>query len=187
MSKSILTTDNFVYCLNGGAGKLILTPDDTTGDVLLFHRTIPFNPPATLPNFTKVPGVFPPNEVGEWDVTGVPLGSLFQALSVSTFGDWRHRAAKAEDYPEAVGRVELPSITVEARANLLTTCGGATVPPQLRLDHRNNALRATLATGGNETRMLLMIGDDKPELFQLSTGKVPRFGNQRIPLALSSL
>ncbi|CAN7261207.1 hypothetical protein LJR220_001160 [Bradyrhizobium sp. LjRoot220] len=185
MAKSILAADKFVYVADNTAAKLKIDPDDDTGDVEVFERIIPFDATGSnLPDFDKVPGVFPPNESGEHSVNSIPPGSLYQALAFRRGNISDGSSPQEDDFPLAVGRVELPSIFVEARESLLTSCAGV---PQLKLSQDSNALRAALATGGEVTRMLLLVGNKKPRLFDTGQGPVPRFGaSGSVPVALGS-
>ncbi|WP_441236500.1 hypothetical protein [Bradyrhizobium sp. 930_D9_N1_4] len=185
MAMSILTPDKLLYVADMSSAKLLIEPNEDTGDVEVFERIIPFDATGSqLPDFNKIPGVFPPKEIGEHSVNSIPAGSLYQALAFRRGQISAGSQPSDDDFPLAVGRVELPSILVEGRESLLTSCAAV---PQLRLSQDSNALRAILATGGETTRMLLLVGNTMPRLFDTGQGPVPRFGaGGSIPVALSS-
>lgn len=175
MALSILSAENFLNVADLSTVRLTVKPTDETGDVELFERIIPFDATASnRPPFKKVQGkIFPKNEDGAHVLNPVTSGSLYQALAFSR-GLVSGVTPDDSELSSAVGRVELPCIHVEERdRSLLTACAGV---PQLILNQDNNALRASLATGPHKTRMLLLVGYEKPDLVDTGQGKVPRFG-----------
>src|SRR5262245_47045745 len=111
MATSILTPENFLYVADFGTARLKINPTDS--DVEVFERIIPFNATSSsLPLFNRIPGVFPPNKIGEHNLPqySIPTGSLYQALAFPRGTISAGSSPKEDDFPQAVGRVELPSI-----------------------------------------------------------------------------
>jgi len=184
MASSILTPMDFLYVADQSAAKVWVKPDDRARDVEVFQRVIPFDATgSSQPAFKKVPGIFTSGETRELSCP-VLAGSLYQALAFPRDSIPQGSLPARRDFPRAIGRVELPAFHVEARQPLLTACSG---DPQISLNHHGNTLRAALATGARETRMLLLVGNEKPALFSTGQGDMPRFGvNGSMPVALGS-
>ncbi|MFO1135566.1 MAG: hypothetical protein U1E30_10310 [Rhodoblastus sp.] len=182
MQLSILTPVNDVYVAHSSTADIQIRPTDEIGDVELFERVIPFDVSAsTLPPFKRVPVIYRPPGVGHHR-TAVPIGSMYQAVAFPR-GIISSTSLPVEaDFMSAVGRIELPSILEGPAGPMLTSCAGK---PQIAVSQENNALRVALATGAYDSRVLLLVGGDKPELFNDGQGTVPRFGQSaRVPLAI---
>ena len=176
-----LTPTEFAYVADRGEVHFDVTPSPF-GDAELFQRIVPFGATvATIPQFTKVPGIFDESQPIHHEVRNTPRGSLYQARLYRRGTVSPGQAPTDNDAP--IGRVDLPSILVESRADLLTTCRGDKA--QIKLDVGGNNLCASLATGHSLTRMLLLVGGIEPSLFDSGQGLIPRFDNQ-VPIALAS-
>jgi len=110
-----------------------------------------------------------------------PLGSLYQAML------FRRGAIDPDGHPTAndgpIGRVDIPIVVVELRDNLLTKCRG--VKAQIKLAVSGTSLCTSLATGVEDTRLLVLVGDVSPSLFSTAQGNVPRY-TDRAAIAFGS-
>lgn len=174
-----LTPDRF--CTVADGGRVLVDVDPTPhGDAELFQRTVRFGSTtasAPPPPWRRVAQVF--SEGGPTRHTvSAPVGSLYQARlypkGVVPAGQ------QPTDRDQPIGRIDLPCLNIETRQPLLTRCRGDRA--QLLLDVGDTWLGATVGTGRETTRMMLLVGAEEPAEFATGQGPWPRFG-ERTPLA----